>query len=224
MFEILKLAPLFFGLKVQEITILINKVQHQIQHFSNNEVLAFSGDRIEKAMILLEGKLKGEMIDYSGISLKIEGLDPPQMVAPAFLFGPQSIFPVNLSALSEGKILIIYKNDFTSLLSSDSRVLTNYLNIVSGKVQFLSHKIALLSYKTIKEKIASYLLNQLNPGSSSLIMNQSQKGLAEMFGVARPSLARTISKMEEDKIIRWERNRVIILNLKSLELILGHLA
>jgi len=224
MFEILKLSPLFLGLNVQEITFLISKVQHQIKHFSNNEVLAFSGDRIEKAMILLEGKLKGEMVDYSGTSLKIEELDPPQMVAPAFLFGPQSIFPVNLSALSEGKMLIIYKKDFTLLLSNDLRVLTNYLNIVSGKAQFFSHKIALLSYKTIKEKIASYLLNQLDPGTSSLVINQSQKGLAEMFGVARPSLARTISNMEEDEIIRWERNRVIILNLQSLQLILGHQA
>ena len=222
MFEILKLSPLFLGLNVQEITFLLNKVQHQIKHFSNNEVLAFSGDRIERAMILLEGKLKGEMVDYSGTSLKIEVLDPPQMVAPAFLFGPQSIFPVNLSALSDGKLLIIYKKDFTLLLSNDLRVLTNYLNIVSGKAQFFSHRIALLSYKTIKEKIASYLINHLNPESSSLIMNQSQKGLAEMFGVARPSLARTIRNMEEDEIIRWERNRVIILNLQSLQLILGH--
>ncbi len=221
MFEILKLSPLFAGLDTLEINLLINKVFYQIRSFSNNEVLAFSGERVEKAMILLEGKLQGEMVDFSGSTLKIEEIEPPQMVAPAFLYGPQSFFPVNLSALSDGKILIIVKKDFTQLLANDLRVLNNYLNIVSGKAQFLSRKITFLSFKTIREKIAYYLLNHLKTGMMIVSLNQSQKGLAEVFGVARPSLARTISEMEEEQIFRWERNQVIILNLQSLRSILG---
>jgi len=221
MFEILKLSPLFAGLEVQDINSLINKVLYQVRCFSNSEVLAYSGESVEKAMILLEGKLKGEMIDFAGSSLKIEELDPPQMVAAAFLYGHQSFFPVNLSALSDGKILIIYKKQFTQLLSLDQRVLSNYLNIVSGKAQFLSRKITFLSFKTIREKIAFYLLNHLKPGNMVLQLNQSQKSLAEMFGVARPSLARTISEMEEEKIIRWDRFQIVVVDILLLKSILG---
>ena len=221
MFEVLKNSPLFKGLETYEVDFLINNTLHQIKQFSNKEVLAYSGERVEKAMILLEGKLQGEMIDFSGNSLKIEEIDPPQMVAAAFLYGPQSVFPVNLSVISDGKMLIIYKNDFTQMLSGDQRVLNNYLNIVSGKAQFLSRKITFLSFKTIREKIAYYLLQNLRSGSQIVIMNQSQKGLAEMLGVARPSLARTISEMESDQVIRWDRNQVEIINIKSLQAILG---
>lgn len=220
MFEALKSSPLFKGLDIQEIKVLINNTLHQIKHFSNKEVLAHSGESVEKAIILVEGKLQGEIVDFAGNSLKIEEIESPQMVAAAFLYGPQSVFPVNLSALSDGKILIIYKKDFTQLLSADQRVLNNYLNIVSGKAQFLSGKITFLSFKTIKEKIAYYLLHHLKPGNSVVLMNQSQKSLAEILGVARPSLARTISEMEADQIIRWERSQVVILNIKSLQLIL----
>ncbi len=221
MFEVLKSSPLFSGLDNIEINALIDNVLHQIRNFANKEVLAYSGEKVERAMILLEGKLQGEMIDFAGNSLKIEEIDPPQMVAAAFLYGPQSVFPVNLSALSDGKMLIIFKKDFTQLLSSDHRVLNNYLNIVSGKAQFLSRKITFLSFKTIKEKIAYYLLNHLKTGSLVVTLYQSQKGLAEMFGVARPSLARTIGEMEDEQLIRWERNQVVILNLKLLQAILG---
>ncbi len=221
MFDILKLSPLFSGLDTLEINLLINKVFHQIRTFSNQEVLAFSGEKVERAMILLEGKLQGEMVDFSGNSLKIEEIEPPQMVAAAFLYGPQSFFPVNLSALSDGKVLIFLKNDFTQLLSNDLRLLNNYLNIVSGKAQFLSRKITFLSFKTIREKIAYYLLNHLKPGTMLVFLNQSQKSLAEMFGVARPSIARTISELEDEKIIRWERNQVVILDLQLLRSILG---
>lgn len=221
MFEALKSSPLFNGLDILEINILINNTLHQIKHFSNKEVLAYSGESVEKAMIVLEGKLQGEMVDFAGNSLKIEEMEPPQMVAAAFLYGPQSVFPVNLSALSDGKMLIIYKKDFTQLLAADQRVLNNYLNIVSGKAQFLSRKITFLSFKTIKEKLAYYLLHYSSSGSPIIIINQSQKGLAELLGVARPSLARTISEMAADQLIRWEKNKVTVLNLKLLQSILG---
>jgi CRP-like cAMP-binding protein len=221
MFEVLKASPLFKGLDIEDINSLINNSAHQIKQFSNKEVLAYSGERVEKAMIILEGKLQGEMIDFAGNSLKIEEIEPPQMVAAAFLYGPQSVFPVNLSAISDGKMLIIFKNNFTQLLSADQRVLNNYLNIVSGKAQFLSRKITFLSFKTIREKIAYYLLQHLKSGALIVEMNQSQTGLAEMLGVARPSLARTISEMEADQLIQWERNQVVILNLKSLQALLG---
>lgn len=221
MFEVLKDSPLFRGLDTLEIDSLINNTLHQVKQFSNKEVLAYSGDRVEKAMILLEGKLRGEMIDFAGNSLKIEEIDPPQMVAAAFLYGPQSVFPVNLSVTLDGKMLVIYKKDFTQMLSADQRVLNNYLNIISGKAQFLSGKITFLSFKTIKEKITYFLLQNLKSDSLVVMVNQSQTGLAEMLGVARPSLARTISEMETDQIIRWERNHVEILNLKSLNAILG---
>ena len=221
MFEALKMSPLFKGLEIEEINSLINCCSHQIKHFSNKEVLAFSGEKVEKAMIILEGKLQGEMVGFAGNSLKIEEIDPPQMVAAAFLYGPQSIFPVNLSAVSDGKMLIMYRKDFTQLLSADQRVLNNFLNIISGKAQFLSRKITFLSLKTIKEKIAYYLLQYLKSGSEIIAIYQSQKGLAEMLGVARPSLARTISEMEESQIIRWERNQVRILNHQLLGKIIG---
>ncbi|HZK96236.1 MAG TPA: Crp/Fnr family transcriptional regulator [Prolixibacteraceae bacterium] len=221
MFESLKASPLFKGLEIEDINSLINNSSHQIKQFSNKEVLAYAGEKVEKAMILLEGRLQGEMIDFAGNSLKIEEMEPPQMVAAAFLYGPQSAFPVNLSAISDGKMLVIFKNDFTQLLAADQRVLNNYLNIVSGKAQFLSRKITFLSFKTIKEKIAYYLLQNFKPNNQVVIINQSQKGLAEMLGVARPSLARTISEMESDQLIKWERNQVEIVDLKSLQAILG---
>ena len=221
MFEILKDSPLFRGLEQNEVDTLINNTLHQIKQFSNKEVLAFSGEKVEKAMILLEGKLQGEMVDLAGNSLKIEEIEPPQMVAAAFLYGPQSVFPVNLSVLINGKMLVIYKKNFTKMLSDDQRVLNNYLNIVSGKVQFLSRKITFLSFKTIKEKIAYFLLQNLNKDTNIIQMNHSQKGLAELLGVARPSLARIISEMESDRLFLWKRNLVTILDIKALQAVLG---
>jgi CRP/FNR family transcriptional regulator, dissimilatory nitrate respiration regulator len=221
MLTILKVSPLFKGLEFGEIEALVQSTLHQFKRFTNKEVIAFSGEPVEKAMILLEGRLQGEMLDFSGNRLKIEEIEPPQMVAAAFLYGPQSVFPVNLSALSDGMLLVIFKKDFTLMLSKEPRVLNNYLNIVSAKAQFLSQKITFLSYKTIKEKIAFFLLQRLKKNSSFIQINLSQTEVAGLMGVARPSLARTIAEMQSDGIIAWERNRVEVLHAERLNSILG---
>ena len=221
MFEVLKDSPLFRGLEINDIESIISSTPHQVKSFASKEMLALSGERVDKALILLSGKLKGKMVDFSGNSLRIEELEPPQMVAAAFLYGPQSQFPVNLSALSDGEMLIIYKPHFTSMLSKDLRVLNNYLNIVSSKAQFLSGKIAFLSFKTIREKIAFFILQQIDRETAIVDLKKSQKNLAELFGVARPSLARTISEMESEGILKWERDKVIVIDKKGLNSILG---
>jgi CRP-like cAMP-binding protein len=221
MLNVLIESPLFKGLNVSEIDRLIQNTLYNIKQFSEREVIAFSGERVDKAMILIEGKLQGEMFDFSGNRLKIEEIEPPQMVAAAFLYGPDSNFPVNLSALSAGRMLVIFKKDFTLMLSKEPRVLNNYLNIVSGKAQFLSRKITFLSYKTIREKIAFFLLQQIKGGNLYVTIDQNQTELSGLMGVARPSLARTIGEMEADGIIKWNRKKVTVLDAKALNSILG---
>jgi len=222
MYQILLNSPLFRGLTIEELNRLFIQVKHQLRQFRSGEMLAQAGDEVDKAILLMEGRLQGEMVDFAGNSLKIEELDPPQMVAAAFLFGPKSFFPVYLSAKTDGKILVITKMEFTAMLTLESRIMVNYLNIVSGKAQFLSGKINFLSLKTIKEKIAFYLLQRMNStGVKSISIEQTQTNLAELFGVTRPSLTRTILEMENQGILTWSRDQVEILELKKLNKILG---
>lgn len=221
MFQSLKESPLFKNLDGEQLNKLLSRTPHQFNQFKNKEIIALAGEKVGKAMLLMEGRLRGEMLDFSGNRLKIEEMEPPQMVASAFLYGPDNLFPVNLTALSDGKLLIIYKNDFTAMLSHEPKVLNNYLNIISGKAQFLSQKITFLSLKTIREKIAFFLLKAINPNDLTVNVTQNQTQLAGMMGVARPSLARTIGELESENIIKWEKTQVSIINPVKLNRILG---
>jgi CRP-like cAMP-binding protein len=217
---ILSQSPIFKGLQPSETETLLMQVPHQIRHFHKDDLLAVAGEEVKAAMILLEGKLQGEMVDFSGNSLKIEELVPPQMVAAGFLFGKNSRFPVNLSANTDGEMLIFLKTDFTQLLRLDNRVLNNFLNIISDKAQFLSRKISFLNFKTIREKIAFFLLQHRKPDFRNVPLKQNQQSLAEMFGVARPSLARTISELQREGILEWRRGEVEIKDVEALKHIL----
>ncbi|MCK9411297.1 MAG: Crp/Fnr family transcriptional regulator [Prolixibacteraceae bacterium] len=222
MYPILLNSPLFRGLTAEELSLLFGQVKHQVRHFRAGELLAQAGDPVEKALLLMEGRLQGEMVDFAGNSLKIEELEPPQMVAAAFLYGPKSKFPVFLSAKTDGMLLIIHKKDFTDMLSFDVRVMVNYLNIVSGKAQFLTGKITFLSLKSIREKIAYFIMQRMNKsGNTHVPIDQTQTNLADLFGVTRPSLSRTIMEMEKQGIFIWSRDHIVIKDQRKFNSILG---
>ncbi len=217
MFERLILCPLFTGLDADTIIGLLNKVQHQIIYFKKNEMIAQSGDEITSQMVVLKGSVKGEMVDFTGKTIKIEDIASPRPLAPAFLFGNRNTFPVNIVANEEVKMLLIPKSSFVHLMQINESILENFLSLISNRAQFLSDKIRFLSFQTIKGKIAHYLLQALkNKETDIVLLDKSQIELAEYFGVTRPSLGRAIREMDHDAYIEAKGKQIRILDKQKL--------
>ena len=110
-------------------------------------------------------------------------------------------------------ILTLSKASFLILLQTNQKVLTNYLNSISDRAQFLSNKIKFLSFQTIKGKIAHYLLQLMHKtGKTEFILPKSHQELAEMFGVTRPSLSRAFRELNTEKILFSVGKKIKILD------------
>lgn len=219
--EILQGCPIFFGLQAGEIDEILTKAHHFTKTFEVGDIAAFSGEPVNFMMIILEGSVKGEMQDFSGKVIKIDDIVAPRPLAAAFIFGKQNKFPVNVMANEKTRILYIPKFDFMKMLQGDIRILQNFLNVISSQSQMLANKLKFLSFKTIKGKIAQYILSQAGPDKTMIEMPMTQNDLAEQFGVARPSLARAMGEMAEEGIISVDRKVVRILDRRRLMSISG---
>ena len=167
-------------------------------------------------MLVLRGQVKGEMVDYSGKVIKIEDIYPPGALASAFIFGGRNLFPVNVVSVSDTELLIIEKREFLSLLKRNEMILVNFLDIISNRSQFLSEKIKFLNFKTIKGKLAQFLLQKAGDDKTEITLEITQNDLAEFFGVARPSIARAIGELEEGGYILSKGKHVKILDRSGL--------
>ncbi len=214
-------CPLFVGLSREELFGLLEHCSCRIRSFRKDQLVAVAGDEISFMHIIVEGLVKGEMVDFAGKVIKIEDIEPPRPLAPAFLFGQQNRYPVNITAGVDVKILSIPKDEFLKLMQTSELVLRNFVNIVSSRGQFLSNKIRFLSFSTIKGKLAQYLLDLAKKaGSGPIQLSHSQAQLSELFGVARPSVGRAISELNQEGIIRTEGKQVQILDLPGLSALL----
>jgi len=210
--EILSQSPIFRGISPEDLQKLFSQIHFQVKTYRKNDLIVNGGEFCDRLLIIQRGSVKAEMIDYSGKTIKIEDLTAPQPLATAFLFGNQNRFPVTVSANTEVEMVSIPKPEFVKLLQLNYRILNNYLNTISTRAQFLSQKLKFLSFKTIKQKIAHYLLEKAGDRLQTVEIHQSQGQLAEMFGVTRPSLARTLGEMCQGGLIETDRRSIKIVD------------
>jgi CRP-like cAMP-binding protein len=215
-FLALSLTNIFRGLNEESIAALLHDKPFRLKEYSKDEYIVYNHEPCMDMLIVVEGSVRGEMSDFSGRKLKIEDIPAPRPLAAAFIFGKDNRFPVDIIANEPSTIFIIPRDVLVFLLQHSQVVLKNYLNVISSRTQFLSNKIRFLSFKTIREKIANYILTNIKTDSSKFTLNQSQTELADFFGVARPSLARALSKMETEGILQVERREITILDKQKL--------
>jgi CRP-like cAMP-binding protein len=209
-------CPILKGVPQETLEALFSKLQFQVKSYQTDEVLASQGDEVNRLLILLEGSARGEMVDYSGHIIKIEDVAAPKPLAGAFLFGNENRFPVDVLANEPVKVLVIYREEFLKLLRLNETVQMNYLNLVGSKAQFLTKKIKFLSFKTIKGKIAHYLIDLKQDENGYIRIPANQQELADLFGVARPSVARALGDLEDEGLISAQCKMVKILDRNAL--------
>ncbi|WP_319500180.1 Crp/Fnr family transcriptional regulator [uncultured Draconibacterium sp.] len=219
-YSILVKSPLFNGIPDEECRTLFSKIHYQVRKFEKDAIVVQGGEEVANLFIVLSGSVRGEMIDYSGKTVKIEDIEAPRPLAAAFLFGKENKFPVTVTANKKAELLAIPVVEFLKLLQLNTRLLRNYLNSISTRAQFLSQKLHFLSFKTIKEKVAHFLLQQAGDKFHSFELKNTQQQLAEMFGVTRPSLARVLGDMQNEGLIKIEKKTVTLLDKEELNSLL----
>ncbi|HYX08559.1 MAG TPA: Crp/Fnr family transcriptional regulator [Bacteroidales bacterium] len=216
MFSEIEKADIFKGIDRLELEKLFEQVTYRKRSFSKGEMAAMVGELCNDLIIVTEGSVRGEMFDPSGKAVTIDDIKAPQAVASIFLFGKKHELPVNIVANEPATLLYIPRQSVMRLFSMSPVFLQNYLDDMANRTHQLALKLRFLSFKTIKGKIAQFLLDQMKE-PHVVEMAKTQQELAELFGVTRPSLARALGEMSEKGIIQAGRKKIIIPDVEKLK-------
>ena len=210
--------PLFKSLKPTELENIFSAIKLTETYFTKGELLALQDEPCNRLIILLKGSVKAEMSAPSGKVVKVEDIAAPNPLAILFLFGENNRFPVQVTALEDITALVIPKQSVLKMLGMNEAILTNYLDISANFAARLSKKLHFMSFRTIRQKLAMYLIElaQRN-GSNVAELDRSKSSLAEYFGVSRPSLERELTNMQEDGLIKSEKKKVTIIATDKLK-------
>ncbi len=209
--------PLFHSIEEKEIICIFSALKITETHFRKDALLALQDELCNRLIILLSGSVKGEMIDPSGRIIKVEDIFAPNPLAILFLFGENNRFPVQVTARESVTALVISKQSVLRMLSMNETLLKNYLDISAGFAARLSRKLHFMSFRTIRQKLAMYMLSLSKAAQSDIVeLDKTKSALAEYFGVSRPSLERELTKMQQDGLILTSKKEIEIKDKKEL--------
>ncbi len=213
----LSCIPLFASVDPKELIRIFSELKITETAFRKDELLAMQDEPCNRLIILLTGSVKGEMIDSSGKMIKVEDIYAPNPLAILFLFGQNNRFPVQATAREDVTALVISKQSILKMLSMNETLLKNYLDISATFAARLSQKLHFMSFRTIRQKLALYILNLSKTTQKDIVeLDRPKITLAEYFGVSRPSLERELTKMENDGLIIANKKKIEITDKKAL--------
>lgn len=209
--------PLFRGLTPERLFADLEEISFHTRSYKKGEILAQQGAVCNRLVILTKGSVRGEMIDYSGRLIKVEDIAAPRAIAPLFLFGEENRYPVEVTANEPTEVIELPKSSVLRLFRKNEQFLENYMNLSANYARTLSDKLFFMSFKTIRQKLASYLLRLYKQQQQTHItLDRSQQELSDYFGVSRPSLARELAHMQEDGLLIADRKHITILQKEQL--------
>lgn len=212
----LSACPICSSLNIEDEDNFLLDLKCSVKAYPKNELIIRQGDVCDALYMLTLGSVKTEMITENGSLLGIEIIKAPRPLAPAFLFSDNNHFPVDVTTLEEVEIMKIPKDEIMRLMMTNPDFMKQFLTHNSNRTQFLTNRLQLLSIKTIKGKLAHFLLEQVVGTEKTFTLSRNQTELADFFGVARPSLARSISEMVHEGIISINKKEFSILDMKRL--------
>lgn len=179
--------PLFSGGDKELIDNILqeNPARHRL--YAKGDIIALQGYVCKQLYLLCSGSAYARMVSEEGKEFTLDTLSAPEVLASAFLFSSEGIFPVTIIAASDCSIRLISREAMLRILKADQRVMQNYLRVISDHSMFLSNRLVEFALQTLSSRIVSYI------ESNGPITNLQET--AFILGVARPSLSRAVSQL-----------------------------
>ena len=218
--DILKCLPIFSDLFDEQ----LNKISAicKIQDFQKNDTIFLEGDYYKGFFIIIEGSIKIFKISVDGKESILHLLKPYESFGDVPLFEGAK-YPVNAQALNDASLIFIPKEEFITLIKSNSTICFNMLVGFAKKMRHLTQKVEELSSKEVMNRFAGYLLDEINKSGTENLpepfvkISISKKNIASYIGTITDTLSRLLKKLQDEKIIRVSGKSIFILDLKKLK-------
>lgn len=218
----LRACPLFNDKDVHDIETILKLSQHKICAFKKNQFITQAFEPLNYLGIVLEGSIEIQNNLESGKLINILYKNKSDVFGGAMVFSKDYNGQFNITAKEACVLLLIDKQSVLEVLFKDSVIASNILDLFSKEIISLNKKIVLYSYSRIQEKVAYFLLQNIQSNASPVIqLPYSKKALAEYLNVSRSTLSRELKELSNQGILEINHKTIRVLNMHQLEAILN---
>ncbi len=208
MFEKLMELPLLQGVSRDKLSELIEKTPFHFVKYNAGEKVVTANEQCTHIRFIISGDVRIDLPSSNRRVVVSETLSGPNVIGPDYLFGRNTFYPFNATAIGDCGILQIVKADFINILMSDKVFLFNMLNVLSRNSQKSTFGIMALSSGTIAERLAFIITSLTQKGSKDITLTYRQKDLCSILGVQRSSLINSLEQLKREGVIDYDMSEI----------------
>lgn len=215
-------CALFQGMTQDESALLLDCLNPKIRSFGRNVIANMADDPFDGIGIVLSGQVAIVKENNAGDRMILSILKPGDLFGEMAAFSGSGSWPATVIAQSACSIMYLPPDKITGQCTHSCQghrtLIMNMLSILSKKALALSRKLEYLSIRSIRSKIAVFLLEQVKKnGHTTFMISMNRSEMADFLNVSRPSLSREMCRMRDEGILDFHRSSMQIRDIKALK-------
>lgn len=203
-------CPLFHQIEFACIEQMIQKGLAYQKSYQKDDYLYHYGDVISSIGIVMTGSIQIIKQDYLGNNTILASSKENELFAESFAMSHQPL-EVNIKAGASSMILWIPIKEILPASNPapfQSVMLQNLMLILSNKNLYLTKRIDVLSQRSTKEKVMTFLYQQAQlQGFDHIVLPYNRQELADYLCVERSALSSLLSQLKKEGLINFHKNK-----------------
>lgn len=218
---VLTQCPLFTEIPPQELSGLLSCLDARIRPYERGDTPLTEGHPAQVFGLVLGGEVEIARTDAAGNRHIIGRVGPGGLFGETFACAGEQPSPVTVTAVAPAVMVEInpdrLSNPCEQACVRHQQIIRNLMRILAEKNLLLTQKMDVLTRRTIRGRIAVYLLAEMRRAEYyefSIPFDRNE--LAEYLACDRSALSRELSRLRAEGMLDYVRNRFAVLDPHAL--------
>ena len=190
--------PMFRGVDDAVISSLLEGTAARLNRYHKQETVFAAHSAVRHMFVVVSGALKISEYGERGAAHILRVCRPGNIVGLAHILGHLEVFPGSCIATEESAVLVMDIDGFNKALKTlrYGPLGENLFRMMSDDLLASWRAQSILSCRTIGNRVMTYLRwMQAETGKKEIVLSLNRQELADLLGVHRTALARTLSQL-----------------------------
>ena len=215
--EQIKNIPLFLGIRNEDLAPMLACLGNTVRSYHKGEYIFLSEEPVKSIGIILQGTVHMVKEDLWGNKTILAFMSKGELFGETFVCSGSYASTVSFLCSEQCRVLFL---PFSKVLHHCTRecvfhhrLIENMVLFIANKNMMLMEKIEIISKKTLRERILTYLSLQAHlSGQYAFEIPLGRLELADYLCADRSALTRELNRMKKDGIISFEKNTFRLMN------------
>lgn len=203
--------PLFQGIRKEDMQGMLGCTGYHLHRYKKGEGIILEEEQVRHIGIVLEGSVDMVKEDIWGGKTLLMRIGERDLFGESFACGDDIQAVVSFLAAGDTQVMFIPFNRImhtcTMACEFHHRMVENMVRIIANKNRDLMRKVEIVSKKSLREKIMTYLSVQSQSHHSRYFeIPLGRVELAEYLCADRSALTRELASMKADGLIDFDKN------------------